>query len=258
MSEEEFKKRDRSPNFPYLSLTQSLERAEALYGSAKGNSVRLSDAASDWGTSPTSSSTLRYASALIAFGLLADEGTGEARRIRLTDTALRILGDTRPGVRDELLQKAALNPALVREYYTKWGKNRPNDAHAVSTLIFDSSFTERAARTFLQVFDDAIAYVNDEASEGEDVQAKKVEENTKRAPSTEMAIGAEPLTHARDSSPDGVGPVSAALHESEWFKARVSKSVSVRILVDGEFDATMLGRLIRMLETQREMMEEDF
>jgi hypothetical protein len=241
-------RRDRSPRFPYINLTLAVERARQLHAAVKGNAVRLVDAADDWSVSPTSSSTLRIAAAMLAYGLISDEGSGDSRRIRLTPEALRILTDTRPGVREKLLAESALRSPIIEEYFGKWGRDRPSDGHAVSSLKFDSGFGERAARTFLGVYDDIVSYIPDDAQNRNVVQDPVVEldVDTVQKPSEEMSL-------TRNA-----GAKAAEQKEHEWLRVRVSKDVTVRILVDGVVVPRMIERLITVLNAQKEVMDDDF
>src|SRR3546814_1569196 len=69
---------------------------------------RSSDLAKDWGISAKSSSTDRTVAAIQSFGLIEDSGSGENRKIKLSELGARILADARPGVRESLLAEAAL------------------------------------------------------------------------------------------------------------------------------------------------------
>src|SRR5690606_7706410 len=109
-------KRDRSPAFPYVGLAKALQRVEQLYEKARHHEVRVADVAKDWGLTAKSSATIRTVAALLAFGLIEDNGSGEARKIKISDTGRRILDDKRPGVREELIAKAALRPKVFAEY----------------------------------------------------------------------------------------------------------------------------------------------
>jgi hypothetical protein len=167
-------KRDRSPSFPYIGLSRALERIQILHEKARRNEVRVADVAKDWGLAAKSSSTDRNVAALLAFGLVDDSGSGETRKIKLSDIGSRILNDKRPGVREKLLVETALKPKLIYEYHsTHWKEGRPDDGHAISHLTFDGGFTDEGARMFLRVFDDTIRYLDSDppsaeaASEGE-------------------------------------------------------------------------------------------
>lgn len=242
---------NRSPNFPYINLTVALDRAQQLYASSRGNPVRLRDAADDWKLSPTSSGTQRVAAALLAFGLLTDEGSGDERRLKLSQTAMRILDDTRPGIREGLLRDAALRPAVIREYYNKWHHRRPSDSHAISQLKFDSGFNDDSARMFLRVFDDALGYVDGT----DDLVSERDEE--------EVSVVASELEQVRSVRSMGpaersAAPAEAAIRGEEWFKAKVGRETTVTILAEGTFGRVELERLLRLLEAQKEVMDDEF
>lgn len=152
-------KRDRSPSFPYLKLSAAIDLAKKLHGAAKQSEVRLSSIAPAWNTTPASGALMKYAAALQAYGLIESSGSNQGRKVRLTDSARRILEDTRPGVKESLGSEAALKPRLIAELFSQWGRNRPVDDIAKSALQFDYNFTPDATRRFLGVFDEALEFI---------------------------------------------------------------------------------------------------
>lgn len=153
-------KRDRSPKFPYIGLGKALERIETLYGKVRRYEARVADIAKDWDLSPKSSSTDRTVAALQSFGLIEDSGSGENRKIKLSELGARILADHRPGIRDALLADAATKPTAIAEYAQRWRGGRPDEAHALSQLQFEGGFTSDAAKVFLRVFDETIRFAS--------------------------------------------------------------------------------------------------
>ena len=164
------KKKERSPSFPFITLTKALERARLIYNAAKRHEARLIDLSDALNNGPKSSGTIQTVAALMAFGLLEDSGSGENRKFKISDLAFKALEDQRPGARDSALSEAALKPSLVAEFADRWKEGRPNDTMCVSELRFERGFTEEGAKTFLRVFDDAISYTalhaSDKSGEG--------------------------------------------------------------------------------------------
>lgn len=152
-------RRERSPSFPYLDLSTSIDLLKKLLAAAKGSEVRISDLATFWGTTPTSGSLTRYVAALASYGLIESIGGGSARKVKVSDTGKRILQDSRPGVREELCAEAALKPRIMTEIFDSWGIDRPDDSIAKSQLQFDHRFTQDAARRLLTVYDANLAYL---------------------------------------------------------------------------------------------------
>lgn len=151
-------KRDRSPAFPYIGLAKALQRIEILFGKVKRHEARVADIAADWKLSPKSSSTDRTVAALESFGLIDSLGSGDAKKIKISDVGLRILDDGRPGVREKLLAEAAMRPRIISEYAERWKGGRPDETHALSQLKFEGGFTDEGAKMFLRVFDETIRF----------------------------------------------------------------------------------------------------
>lgn len=151
--------KDRSPSFPYIGLSKAMERVEQLYNYAKRFDSRIADASKPaWGTGPKSSSTLQTVAALLAYGLIEDNGSGDNRKIKISDLAYRALVDQRPGAKEGAMAEAALKPKLFAEYAATWGRDRPPEANCLSELTLDRGFTPDGAKAFLKVYDDTIRY----------------------------------------------------------------------------------------------------
>src|SRR5687767_3097199 len=88
-------RKERSPNFPFISLEAALRRCREFFDAEKRGAAPVSVAAKHWNYSPNSSGGIQTLAALNAYGLLVDEGRGNDRRVKLSDTALRLLLDTR-------------------------------------------------------------------------------------------------------------------------------------------------------------------
>jgi hypothetical protein len=153
-------KKARSPNFPFISLEKAVERAEALYQNHRREPARLIGLAPSWGYSPKSSGLLQSVGALKQFGLLEDSGSGEDRKVWLTDLGVKIVADERPGAKDAAKREAVYSPTLFSEYLPRWHPTRPSDAHCISELSIDRGFTDTAARGFLKVFDESVRFAN--------------------------------------------------------------------------------------------------
>lgn len=152
-------KKDRSPSFPFITLTKSIARARELFTAARRHEMRMPDAAAAMSYAPKSSGATQTLAALIAFGLVEDSGSGDARKFKITDLAFKALEDERPGAREAAMATAAMTPKLIAEYAEVWKEGRPADGICISELRIDRGFTEDGAKAFLRVFDDALSYL---------------------------------------------------------------------------------------------------
>lgn len=151
-------KKDRSPSFPFITLTKSRERMRGLFAAARRHEMRLPEAAKAMSYGAKSSGAIQTLAALIAYGLVEDNGSGDARKFKVSDLGFKALEDERPGAREAALATAAMKPKLIAEYAETWKDGRPSDGICISELKIDRGFTDDGAKTFLRVFDDALTY----------------------------------------------------------------------------------------------------
>ena len=248
-------KRERSPSFPYIDLSTSIDHLAKLYAAAKMNEVRVPDVAEAWGMTAKSGSLLRYVSALGQFGLVDTSGSGEARRIKVSVDGRRILEDDRPGVREELCSLAALKPKIIQWLYhgsedaPAWGQDRPNDSIAESSLKFDLNFTSEAARRFLTVYDATIKHVIDSKNviegvdiDGEGALESGVETDNQAEPpmqqqhtpvSEQPTLPTEATLNAINFKSDGAGTVTiSATLDAEGLDLLQKKIEALKLLIN--------------------------
>jgi hypothetical protein len=135
-----------------MDLKSAVERARKFYAQEKRSAANVTVAASHWGYGATSSGGRQVIAALISYGLLQDEGSGEHRQVRLTDLALRIVLDDRPDSRerDEALRQAALTPKINAELLSKWPRLEVSDANLKHYLVLGRKFNENNVADFIR------------------------------------------------------------------------------------------------------------
>ena len=244
-------RRDRSPSFPSFGLEKAVERTRQMFEKAKRHEVRVADVAADWGLGVKSSSTLQTVSSLLAFGLIEPGArAGTDRKIKLSDAGWRIVDDQRAGVKERLLGESALKPKLIAEYYVKWMAGRPDDAHAVSQLKFDSGLGDDAAWKFLRVFDDTIRFVI--PGTVENVIASAELENIVK----DAGPAKQELATVVDGGPRRSGKGTLMEGERELTTGLLSKGASFRLIVSGTIGEKEIERLIKKLELDKEILAE--
>src|SRR5206468_3409095 len=118
-------------------LAEAIERAKQFYEHERFNYAPTQVAVTDLGYTAKSSSGLRALAALLHFGLLEEEGSGEDRRVRLSDLGKRIVLDTREGSkeREGAISEAALRPRLYQALWERWGPHLPSDSNMEYDLL---------------------------------------------------------------------------------------------------------------------------
>lgn len=149
----------RSPAYPAIDLKSAIERARQFYSAEKRAAANVRVAAEHWGYKFSSSGGKQVIAALLAFGLMEDEGSGEQRKVRLTDLALRIILDDRPDSkdRDDAISRAAMLPKIHQEILTKW-PTLPSDANLRHYLVLDRKFNENVVSDFIRELRNTILF----------------------------------------------------------------------------------------------------
>ena len=197
------RKKERSPSFPFISLSKAIERARAVHEKYRKEPARVTVVGSAWGLGAKSSGLLQTVAALKQYGLMEDSGSREDRKVTLTPLALRILVDSRPGQREAAIREAGLRPRLFAEYAPRWAGHRPPDDHCISELSLDRGFSTDSAKVFLRVFDDTVRFADlGSVEEAEEVGEEEAEVVSDFSRSNQPRGGTDP---------SGVAPAFAAV-----------------------------------------------
>lgn len=190
--------RFRSPPYPYIGLGRAVYRADQLYSAVRYHAAAMPTVAKAWDTGPKSSATLQTVGALIQYGLLEDEGAGDARRLKLTPLALKIVMDKRPNSseREAAEKEAALTPRVFAELYEQYGLGEGiDDALLVHELTAGrvqsgkAPFSEASAADVLRVYRDSILYSGLSDSDKDSDESPAPAEPEEAAPRPEIHVG---------------------------------------------------------------------
>lgn len=153
MAEETRTTKDRSPNFPYIPLSTALQRAQEFYDKERRGTAPFIVAVKHWNMSSKSSGALQTVSALKQYGLMEDEGSGQGRKVRLTELALRIILDTRPDSLEKpaFMRQAALSPPVAAEIYSRWPDELPSTPNLNHYLVVERRFNPDTARKVVKI-----------------------------------------------------------------------------------------------------------
>jgi hypothetical protein len=175
------KKRVRSPKYPTVSLEMAIGRAQIFWDKEKRNTVPVPVAVKHWGYQSKSSGGMKTVAALINFGLMDDKGSGDERKVFLTDAAMRILLDTRAdsSERWRLIREAALKPKIYQDVLANYPAGLPSDDTLRHFLIFDKEFNEDAVDGFIKDFRATLVY----AKLGESGSVEALTPDTRGKPS---------------------------------------------------------------------------
>lgn len=149
------KERNRSPSFPAIPLSEAIAKARLLYAADGLSWTPVNVAAKHWGFSEKSSSGIRTVAALLHFGLVSEDGGGDNRRIRLSESG-KVIVLAPPHEHSEAIKKAikaaALTPKSYKELWAKYGPKLPSDTTLQYELEKDGNFNKDSIKGFIKDF----------------------------------------------------------------------------------------------------------
>lgn len=240
MSEHETRIEDAGVRYPFVSLEKALGRAKQLYDSAGDHDMLVEDAFDIWGYSIKSSGGHQTIGALNMYGLIRGAGAKEQRKLALTVDALTYFRDEREEVHSKLRAAFAVKPRLIAALWKQWGDNPPADNIARSHLKIDRKLTDQAARAFLGIYKENLAYADLKGS-GKAIEESEGDDSGYTPP--------PPLLNEKPK-------VEVLAGERELTTGLLSKNSSFRLIVSGKVGEKEIERLIKKLELDKEILSD--
>ncbi len=259
MSEQTRTPRFRSPPYPTLSLQRALERADQLYRQERDHLVPLASAARAWNMSPTSSGPVVTAAALRQYGLLDDDGSGEARKVRVTHDALRIILDKTPAspTRMEALRRAFLGPKIFSELWLRWKADLPSEQTMINYLVLErklnnlAPFSEQSASELLANYRASLPFACPE--EGSNLAPSTDESEDAMESTTDYVPDspAIPTPISRTAQPLPAGKGTVTERERVVFVEEGGRDQYLKVIACGDVDDILLDALSAYVERQK-------
>jgi hypothetical protein len=151
--------RERSPAYPFIGLSEALERARQFFKIERKNAAFVHVAVKHWGYKEKSSGGIQTIAALKAFGLMKDAGSGKDRKVQLSDLGLQIIQDERleSPERDQLVKRAALTPKIHATLWNKYRGELPSPDNLTHELKVEFGFNPNVIDDFIDEYKDTIS-----------------------------------------------------------------------------------------------------
>lgn len=241
--------------FPYVSLPRALERTRELYALANVHEVALTTVVKHWGYGGKSSGGFQTAAALKAFGLVDYNGTGDTRKIKLTDSALKIIRDPRDisPDRDALIKQAALLPDIHSQVVAHYNGLPPSDEAFKAYLLLDKGMKEDSAAAFAKEFASTMTFAK---MSGSAIQTELEDDAEPPHSGLDKEKSGNPKSFQR--TPEKPEPQGAKLMDGERELAAglLSKDAGFRLIVTGAIGVKEIERLIAKLELDKDILSE--
>jgi hypothetical protein len=238
----------RGISYPAIPLEAAVKRARQLWDAERKNPAPLEAVANHWGYSPSSSGVRTTVAALLAFGLISDQGSGENRKVQLTPRGLDIVLETPE--RHAALIEAVASPKIYSELLALWPPdNLPSDQTIKVHLLRHKNFNPKAVDGFVQDFRDSVGFSG--LAKAGNMPSFPAPEN-EGMPASQLAAGER--NHVVRSSEHRSVPPSAPpiTGERQWFEIDLAHDVKCRLLLSGqEIGVEEIDTLIEFLEFQK-------
>lgn len=243
----------RSPAYPFISVRKALERAEEFRLIEGKHSVPVESAYKAWKYGGNSSNARQTVAAMRYYNLMESPNSGN---VRLTKLALDILLDQQPNSieRQQLIKQSAMTPKIHKELWDKWQDELPSDATILTYLIRDRTFNEAAAKDLLSEYKDTLAFAKINKSDN----MSSIETGTENDSNNDAASPTAQAENRYQQPVSVIKPLDKPSPEERHFlSGPLSKDgATYRLIVSGVIGPKELGKLIKLLTLQKEILED--
>lgn len=238
----------RSPSYPYISVQKALEQAKALHEQEGEYAAPLTSAVGAWGYSPKSSGGRQTLATMKYYGLIEVSGEGDARKIKVSEVARRILLDQREDATEklQLIRRVALTPTAHKALYEQYPNGLASDGSVEHFLIFDAGYNKEAAKELLAEFKQTARYVGlCEPSSDVDKPAEEADSRgDKQSPKIKVGDKVQVTVADADVYEDGA-TVLGFSEDGAWVfvdKSDSAAKIEEVSLLEAAIDTTILER----------------
>jgi hypothetical protein len=239
----------RSPRYPVIGLGDAIDKVSSVYKADYRNKIPKSLVAEHMGYSGINGASLGVISAVSKYGLL----DGGRDSMWVTPMAVDILERERGDPeRIAAIRAAASEPELFVELDENFPE-KASDSALRSYLITKREFLPDSAVKLIRAYRETKEFVATECGSGpslsDQIDLMTSEPLLVKRPDPDVLPPHHPTANAQ--LPDD------RRAESEWLRGPLSRETSYRILVSGRIGPKEIAKLVKLLEAQRAVLEDD-
>ena len=250
--------RSQSPPHPTFSLPKSLVLARKIYDADRRNALDREVAAKHMGYSGKSGASDKALASLAHYGLTEKVGKGE---IRVSQLAMDIFhpDPTDPQSEQRAILKAGMKPSLYKELRSQFPDQVSQGA--LESYLVRMGFNDAALSPAMNAYFETIRYLEQSkvfesgGIEGESGPDSDLQENDVGDEMHDEIVLDRPAPI--QSTPAVPPPKTVEAGEQEWIRNPLGRGKSVRVLVTGAMGSKEIGKLIKLLEAQKAILDDD-
>ncbi|MBX3595889.1 hypothetical protein [Sphingomonas sp.] len=247
--------RSNSPPHPSMSLPKSIDAVKKIFDADRRNPVDREVAAKHLGYSGKSGASDKALAALAHFGLTEKVGKGE---VRVSQLAMDIMhpDPTDARSKDRALLEAGMKPQLYKELQAQFPDQVSEGT--LESYLLRIGFVDAALSPAKSAYLETLRFLE---------QSKVFESGGSEGllePESGLQdkdAGDEMQDEAVLDRPTVKPPVPAAkpmeTNETEWMRNPLGRGKAVRVLVTGSMGGKEIGKLIKLLEAQKAILDDD-
>jgi hypothetical protein len=243
--------RSNSPGYPNLSLPKAIAAARKVFDADRRNPVDRVTAAKHIGYGGQSGASDKALASLAHYGLTEKTGKGE---IRVSQLALDIIHPEQPGHKPQSLLEAGMKPQIFKDIRERFGGHVSEDN--LRSYLVREGFQNIAIPQAMNAYFETCRFLEQEKAF--ESRGNTGTEGGESVP-VEQDAGddmEDVMVQERRASPTPQLP-PLDVGETEWMRNRVGRDTKVRLLVTGDMGPKEIGRLIKLLEAQKAVLDDD-
>lgn len=246
--------RSQSPGYPQFALPKALAGARKIFEADRRSVIDREVAQKHIGYSGQSGAADKALASLLHFGLLERVGKGQ---VRVSQRAVDIIHPESEQDRRRALTDAAFQPQIYKDLRERFGDHVSETA--LRSYLVRENFLDRAIGPVSNGYLDTLRYLEQEKAfesggKPPSTGGESVPDDFDGNDEMEDALTIERPTKAA-SAP--VAAVSMEPGEAEWMRNPLGRDTAIRLLVTGKMGGKEIGKLIKLLEAQKAILDDD-
>lgn len=229
----------KSPSYPSVSLSKSLEFARHIYDKANKGEIHPTVAVSLMGYKGLSGPSSSALSSLKKFGLL--EGRGDS--VKITELALKILEPLEPVEKSRAVAKSFMLPELYSLIIDEY-EGIPDEEVIVAVLKRKYNFSSTGAETFIKAFRESVEFAKQYGEFQKILNPNKID--------TVKVNDKSIRTSIEDLEPEQNQNKIIKEYEEERLRFKLSEDVFVDVVFEGDVSCEAIEKLAKLLELTKD------
>lgn len=243
-------KRVRSPNYPAISLKDAITHLNAFWPKMHSHAAPRDLVLKIMGYSSYNGASGSALSAHIKYGILEKNG----ENYKITALGQRILHPQSDKEKAEAIRSAALAPPLFTELLDNFGGMVPPSDEIIRSYLARRGFATSAIPSVIQSFRETM-----------ELLPRNPLDESNLSPPLDEEYNSTTIPLNNEAYPQNIIPFNSLTKPPsiiedtgrEFLHGPLSKTTSYRLFIEGEIGINEISKLIKILELQKEILNDD-